>query len=73
MHNYDCITRRVVFRNMDTRSSATSERGSDSSKVVQKASSMTIDFECPADDFHLVQLSGTYVLTPPESSSDLIC
>jgi len=64
MHNYDCITRRAVFRNSHTQShsSSTSRSSSqrDYSKVVQKASSATIDFECPSDDFHMVQLSGTW-------------
>lgn len=62
MHNYDCITRRAVFRNTDIRPTPSSGRvtpSAGSSKVVQKACSATIDFECPADDFHLVQLSGT--------------
>jgi len=75
MHDYDAITRRAVFRNVDTRprtthgnSYATSmnpspndsttigEKGN--SKVVQKASSVSIDFEATAAPFHLIQLSG---------------
>lgn len=58
MHNYDCVTRRVTLRNNDTRPKEDSRSYLGSSKVVQKASSVTIDFECPSEDFHLVQLSG---------------
>lgn len=73
MHDYDAITRRAVFRNVDTRprtthgtsyatsmnpnpNSITAEKGN--SKVVQKASSVSIDFEATAAPFHLIQLSG---------------
>ena len=65
MHDYDVITRRAVFRNVDTRlcscndvnvCNVTSPLGN--SKVVQKASSATVDFETTARAFHLVQLSG---------------
>ncbi len=55
MHDYDVITRRAVFRNVDTRPcscndvnvcNVTSPLGN--SKVVQKASSATVDFEATA-------------------------
>lgn len=70
MHDYDCVTRRVVFRNNDRRKSAPQSHnqqsqeeqqqqdGSGFSKVIQKASSLTIDFEQPSKPFHMVQLSG---------------
>jgi hypothetical protein len=70
MHHYDCITRRAVFRNADQRrtelETTASPTGPDdrpspivgSSKVIQKASSMTIDFEADFQAFHVVQLSG---------------
>ena len=68
MHEYDAITRRAVFRNVDTRRCTgndvnicdiTSPVGN--SKVLQKASSMSLDFEATASPFHLVKLSGRYV------------
>jgi hypothetical protein len=67
MHNYDCIIRRAVFRNADSRkmpisgggvSSKLDNNGMGSNKVIQKASSITIDFESSYKPFHLVQLSG---------------
>ena len=96
MHDYDVITRRTVFRNVDTRprnpfqsASACSgdpamqhqqqqQYGTDgvstsrnkssnasagaplrgNNKVVQKASSMSIDFEATSNPFHVVQLNG---------------
>jgi hypothetical protein len=67
MHNYDCIVRRAVFRNADSRkmpisgggvSSKLDNNGMGSNKVIQKASSVTIDFESSYKPFHLVQLSG---------------
>eukprot|EP01040_Poterioochromonas_malhamensis_P013876 gene13876-15312_t len=62
MHNYDCITRRAIFRNKDQRphSSEIGTPSLGSSKVIQKASSMTIDFECAIHPFHVVQLSGSW-------------
>jgi len=65
MHEYDVVTRRVVFRNVDSRvcsgndvntCDVTSPVGN--SKVVQKAASATLDFEATAAPFHLVHLSG---------------
>jgi hypothetical protein len=67
MHDYDAITKRAVFRNVDKRPcsgndvnicSLASPVGN--SKVVQKASSVTVDFERVASSFHLVHLSGRY-------------
>lgn len=66
MHDYDVITRRTVFRNNDNRSICSnvmvSNNGKNyqcgSSKVILKASSMTIDFEAEPLPFHLVKLSG---------------
>jgi hypothetical protein len=59
MHDYDCITRRAVFRNNDRRSLAEgSAVPTNNTKVIQKASSVTIDFECAFQPFHLLQLSG---------------
>ena len=75
MHDYDVITRRVNFRNIDTRggvamsgvppelnsddtSASSSPLISSNGKVVQKASSVSLDFESPSLPFHLVQLSG---------------
>ncbi len=74
MHDYDCVTRRVVFRNNDKRkgynlqqnqnqqsSEEDQQNGNGFSKVIQKASSLTIDFEQPSKSFHMVQLSGRCV------------
>ena len=65
MHDYDVITRRAVFRNVDTRPRVYSAgnpcgpgEGVGNSKVVQKASSLSIDFEATAQPFHLIQLTG---------------
>lgn len=64
MHNYDCITRRTVFRNADTREQnfgngdERGERQRGTSKVIQKASSITLDFESASSAFHMIQLSG---------------
>lgn len=69
MHNYNVITRRTVFRNMDRRTTCSAvmmssdgtefECGS-SSKVILKASSTTVDFEAEPQEFHCVQLSGSW-------------
>ena len=65
MHDYDVITRRAVFRNVDSRPcncsdvnicNVTSPVGN--SKVLQKASSATLDFETTSAPFHLVHLTG---------------
>jgi hypothetical protein len=73
MHDYDAITRRAVFRNVDTRPLAHALAGSGShrssneapagsgrgnSKVVHKASAVSLDFEAAAVPFHMVQLNG---------------
>lgn len=66
MHDYDVITRRVVFRNMDTRlrrpgssiTGAASRAEIGNSKVIQKASSMTIDLEGECEAYYMTQLSG---------------
>ncbi|KAJ1430462.1 hypothetical protein B484DRAFT_418779 [Ochromonadaceae sp. CCMP2298] len=59
MHEYDTILRRSAFRNSDTRPARSGE-GLGNSKVVQKACSMSIDFEATANPFHLVKLSGSW-------------
>jgi hypothetical protein len=59
MHNYDCITRRTVFRNMDKRAAARNQKG-ENSKVIQKACSLTVDIEHASESFYVVQLSGRY-------------
>ena len=51
MHDYDCITRRAVYRNMDESGSA---------KIINKACSVTIDFESDPSCFYLTQLSGSW-------------
>jgi hypothetical protein len=64
MHNFDCVTRRAIFRNNDQRPTRGSDPSLDlrgTSKVIQKASSLTIDFESPILPFHMVQLSGRFV------------
>jgi hypothetical protein len=68
MHGYDVITRRCVFRNIDRRERCSVGRMSSSkehksaqcgsSKVLQKASSMTMDCEAQPQPFYLVQLAG---------------
>lgn len=69
MHNHDAMTRRTVFRNVDKRKSCSSIMLSNnnqhfecggSSKVILKASSVSIDFEAEPHAFHLIQLSGRY-------------
>ncbi len=71
MHDYDCVTRRAIFRNADQRkghhqqnhdqlSQEGDQGGRGFSKVIQKASSLTIDFEQPSKSFHMVQLSGSW-------------
>lgn len=69
MHDYDAITRRAVFRNVDTRPRAYGSNNPcgapgvvGNSKVVQKASAMSLDFEATSAPFHLVQLNGRCVL-----------
>jgi hypothetical protein len=57
MHDYDVITRRAVFRNVCDTSNGRNG-AAEHSKVIHKASSVTIDFEFNATAFHLVQLSG---------------
>ena len=66
MHNYDVITRRTVFRNIDQQATCSTlllnsnskSYHCGSSKVLGKVSSMTIDFEAEPHPFHLIQLSG---------------
>ncbi len=66
MHNYDVITRRAVFRNVDQRSNCaynmmstnTEDYACGANKVVMKASSATVDFEAEATPFYLVHLVG---------------
>lgn len=68
MHNYDVITRRTVFRNIDRRDVCSNVMiaGSGdnvqcgSSKVILKASSFSLDFEAEPEPFYQVQLSGRY-------------
>lgn len=68
MHDYDAIIRRAVFRNVDSRPRArvtgnnceNAEGQQGNSKVVQKASSMSLDFEATSAPFHLVQLNGSW-------------
>ena len=65
LHHYDAITRRAVFRNLESTDSTLETNSSGQinqiSKVIQKASSLTIDFESPSLPFHLVQLSGRQI------------
>lgn len=51
IHKFDVLTRRTVFRNSHITSAG---------KIVQKASSVTLDFESTSTPFHLVQLSGSW-------------
>jgi hypothetical protein len=62
MHNYDCITRRAVFRNADQRPrrESGSYTGKGNSKIIQKASSVTIDFEFAFKPFYMSHLTGRY-------------
>ena len=60
MHNYDALIRRTVFRNVDTRSVTYAAGGKRLGKVIQRAFSMTVDFESTSVPFHQVQLSGRY-------------
>ena len=56
LHNYDAIARRTVFRNRQSHSSSGDERP----KLIQRAHSVTVDFESSNSPFHLVQLSGSW-------------
>jgi hypothetical protein len=61
MHNYDCITRRTVVRNSDqrpTKDCGASPSGKGNSKIIQKASSVTIDFEFAFKPFYMSHLTG---------------
>ena len=60
MHEHDAVTRRVVFRNVDDSPSKPSTCTRDRSKVVHKASSMTVDFEADILPFYLLQLGGSW-------------
>jgi alpha-galactosidase len=57
MHDYDVIARRAVFRNVDYRSFMAGGRAG---KVVQRACSLTVDFESTPAPFHMLQLSGSW-------------
>jgi hypothetical protein len=65
MHDYDVITKRAVFRNVDTRPCSGNDANTCSinsplgnSKVIQRASSATLDFEAAGEPFYLVHLAG---------------
>lgn len=59
LHNYDVITRRTVLRNEDKRLRLDEDgKVAETTKVVEKASSFTIDYESTSTPFYLVQLSG---------------
>jgi len=74
MHDYDAVTRRAVFRNVDTRSRTHygppgDDAGSSDhcghcsctpSKEKGNSKSMTIDFEATNAPFHLVNLTGRF-------------
>jgi hypothetical protein len=68
MHDYDCISRRAVFRNVERRDTCTNvmlggghgEFQCGSSKVLLKASSFSLDLEAEPLPYHLVQLSGSW-------------
>jgi hypothetical protein len=71
MHDYDVITRRAVFRNVDQRSScsyppmlsassAKEDYACGANKVLMKASSATVDFEAEASSFYCTQLTGSW-------------
>lgn len=62
LHNFDCIVRRVTFRNLDNRIiSASSDCISQNmTKIIQRACSMTVDFEGNSSPYYLIQLSGSW-------------
>ena len=55
-HNYDAITRRVVFRNCER----TAKGVAADSKVLLRAMSATLDFESNSEEFFLTKLSGSW-------------
>jgi hypothetical protein len=57
MHNYNAITRKVVFRNKEYSSTRKSALGP---KTITCAHSVLVDFESTSHDFYLVQLSGSW-------------
>lgn len=84
-HEYDAITRRVIFRNEDTRNICSrvlvgnkdEEYVCGSSKVLTKACSSTIDFEAEATPFYLIHLSGSWgrerYIVESEITHDIQC
>lgn len=62
LRRYDAITRRVVIRNQDNRTTPITGCGSKlpASKIIQRAMSLTLDYESTARPFYLVQLSGSW-------------
>jgi alpha-galactosidase len=55
MHDYDAIIRRVAFKNVS--------RGHGSGtdlKILDRAFSTTLDFEATTENYHMVQLSGSW-------------
>jgi alpha-galactosidase len=66
MHHFDALTRRAVFRNVDTRNN-----GAGYSKVVQRAYSFTLDCEADVQPFHFVKLSGSWARERYAASSML--
>eukprot|EP01035_Chromulina_nebulosa_P021051 gene21051-27278_t len=61
LHDFDAITRRTVFRNIDTRVRYTCDGSIKyTSKIIQIASSCTLDYESTSTPFYLVQLSGSW-------------
>eukprot|EP01039_Chlorochromonas_danica_P002520 gene2520-2760_t len=60
MHDYDVITRRAVFRNMHDSTKDGRSNNKERSKVIQKASSATLDFELSATAFYMTQMSGSW-------------
>eukprot|EP01039_Chlorochromonas_danica_P006764 gene6764-7474_t len=68
MHNYDVITRRAVFRNTHPSSGpkphiegcGISQFDEERGKVIQKASSVSLDFEYSSSSFYLTQMAGSW-------------
>jgi alpha-galactosidase len=55
LHNYDAISRRAVFRNIDNR-----DYEKIYGKVIERAYSSTIDLEASNKEYHIVKLCGSW-------------
>ena len=60
LHEFNAITRRAVFRRTPCVDSVPPQDPNSSAITIQRAHSLTIDFEASSAPFHLLQLSGNW-------------